>query len=158
MVTIFRASGEANEGEQDAEVRDIVDLRGFRVVDSVHHTEGCSSSIVSSLAAIDPKAPGFMLFLGDQPDVPKVAVEALRSVADDGAEIGVVDYVDGTGHPFYFARSTFPALSTLHGDKAVWKLLESGRFETAHVRVEENVPLDVDTWDEYERLLEADVH
>ena len=50
----------------------------------------------------------------------------------------------------------FGALSELHGDKAVWKLLESGRFETASVEVDSDVPLDVDTWDDYERLLAAD--
>ena len=47
------------------EVRETVDLSGVDVVDSVHHTNGCSSSIVSALDAINPKAAGFMLFLGD---------------------------------------------------------------------------------------------
>jgi molybdenum cofactor cytidylyltransferase len=135
------------------EVQETVDLSAVQVVDSLHHTDGCSSSIVSALAAISPDVDGFMLFLGDQPDVPRAAVDALLSVAATGAEIAVVDYDDGTGHPFWFARSVFGPLGDLHGDKAVWKLLESGRFETAHVRVESPVPLDVDTWDDYQRLL-----
>jgi len=135
------------------EVQDTVDLSAVQVVDSLHHTDGCSSSIVSALDAIDSSVDGFMLFLGDQPDVPRAAVDALLAVAETGAEIAVVDYDDGTGHPFWFSRSVFGPLAELHGDKAVWKLLESGRFETAHVRVEQPVPLDVDTWDDYQALL-----
>ena len=50
----------------------------------------------------------------------------------------------------------FGELHELHGDKAVWKLLESGRFETAAAVVDADVPLDVDTWDDYERLLAED--
>jgi len=49
----------------------------------------------------------------------------------------------------------FGPLSQLHGDKAVWKLLESGQFESAHASVDAPVPLDVDTWEDYERLLAA---
>lgn len=137
------------------EVRDTVDLSNVDVVDSVHHTDGCSSSIVSALAALDPDVDGLMLFLGDQPDVPAAAVDALLRTAVAGAEIAVVDYNDATGHPFWFARSLFGPLADLHGDKAVWKLLESGRFETAHVRVDADVPLDVDTWEDYQQLLDA---
>ena len=136
------------------EVRDQVDLAGFELVDSVHHTQGCSSSIVSALDAIDADAAGFLLFLGDQPHVSEQAVDALLTVAAT-SEIAVIDYRNATGHPFWFSRSMFEALGGLHGDKAVWKLLESGDFETAHARVDADVPLDVDTWDDYQALLEA---
>ncbi len=137
------------------EVRDTVDLSKVEVVDSLHHTDGCSSSIVSALDAIDPKSQGFFLFLGDQPNVSQDAVEALATAATN-AEIAVIDYTDETGHPFWFARSVFGPLADLHGDKAVWKLLESGRFTTAHAAVDAPVPLDVDTWEDYERLLAQD--
>jgi molybdenum cofactor cytidylyltransferase len=137
------------------EVRTTVDLSGCTVVDSVHHTEGCSSSIVASLAALPEDLDGFLLFLGDQPDVRASTVDQLLGVAAE-TEIAVVDYTDGSGHPFWFARSMFDALGELHGDKAVWKLLESGRFDTAAARVDSPVPLDVDTWEDYQRLLAAE--
>ncbi len=137
-------------------VRQAVDFAAVEVVDSLHHTDGCSSSIVSALPVIDPSADGFFLFLGDQPQVSRAAVAALRTAAQGGAQIAVVDYVDGAGHPFWLSRSMFPVLAELHGDKAVWKLLESGRFEALHVEVDEETPLDVDTWDDYERLLASE--
>ena len=101
------------------EVRETVDLSGVDVVDSVHHTNGCSSSIVSALDAINPEAADFMLFLGDQPGVPSAAVDSLLGAAAAGAELAVIEYNDGTGHPFWFARSMFGPLADLHGDKAV---------------------------------------
>lgn len=135
------------------EVQEQVDLSGFEVVDSVHHTQGCSSSIVAALGAINERADGFLLFLGDQPHVAPAAVARLLEVAEDGAEIAVIDYRDASGHPFWFARSMFGPLAGLHGDKAVWKLLESGLYEAAHAVVDLDVPLDVDTWDDYQALL-----
>ena len=73
-----------------------------------------------------------------------------------GAELAVIEYNDGTGHPFWFARSMFGPLADLHGDKAVWKLLESGQHETARVQVDADIPLDVDTWEDYQQLLAND--
>jgi molybdenum cofactor cytidylyltransferase len=44
----------------------------------------------------------------------------------------------------------------LHGDKAVWKLLESGRWPVTEVSVPGSVPLDVDTWGDYRALIGQD--
>ncbi len=47
----------------------------------------------------------------------------------------------------------FRDLASLHGDKGVWKLVESDRFTVRELLVDGSVPLDVDTWDDYRRLL-----
>ncbi|MEM1336050.1 MAG: carbon monoxide dehydrogenase, partial [Actinomycetota bacterium] len=60
---------------------------------------------------------------------------------------------DGIGHPFWFGRQTFAALADIHGDKAVWKVIESGRFDVHEVPVEGPIPPDVDTWDDYRSLV-----
>jgi len=49
----------------------------------------------------------------------------------------------------------FDDLAALHGDKAVWKLLESGRYPVREVEIDGNIPLDVDTWQDYQTLLAA---
>ena len=43
-------------------------------------------------------------------------------------------YDDGVGHPLAFARRLFPDLAALHGDKAVWKLLEQRADDVVEVR------------------------
>ncbi|HVA10303.1 MAG TPA: hypothetical protein VNG12_26620, partial [Acidimicrobiales bacterium] len=91
--------------------------------------------------------------LGDQPDVAVGAVSGLVQSAC-GFALGVCRYRDGVGHPFWFGRQVFDDLLCLHGDKAVWKLLESGRYPVAYLDVPDEIPLDVDTWEDYMTLLD----
>lgn len=144
-------------GGASPEVRTSVDLTGFDVVENTEHTTGCSSSIVAALDQVAPDRDGFLLFLGDQPAVPPEAVDGLVEVAAGAspgrASIGLCRYQDGLGHPFWFSRSLFTDLAAMHGDKAVWKLLESGRWPVVEVAVDTPVPLDVDTWQDYQQLL-----
>jgi molybdenum cofactor cytidylyltransferase len=136
------------------DVRSTVDLSGCDVVDNLHYTTGCSSSIIAALTAVDARADALVLLLGDQPGVEPTSIDSLRAAAASaGAELAVCRYDDGRGHPFWFARSLFADLAGLHGDKAVWKLLESGRYAVAEAVVDGAVPIDVDTWADYERLL-----
>ena len=140
------------------DVKESVDLAGCTVVDNVHHTTGCSSSIVAALDHVDPRADGLMLLLGDQPGIDPSTIDAVRETvgaAPDVPPVAVCRYDDGRGHPFWFSRAMFAELRGLHGDKAVWKLLESGRWPVVDVPVSGKVPLDVDTWDDYEHLLET---
>ncbi|GAB3932962.1 hypothetical protein GCM10027614_03060 [Micromonospora vulcania] len=91
-----------------------------------------------------------MLLLGDQPGVRAADV---RRVAAAAAPLAVCRYADGLGHPFRFGREVLPDLADLHGDKAVWKLLRSGRHPVTEVPADGPVPIDVDTRADYERLL-----
>ena len=113
---------------------------------------GCSSSLRAALPRVDPLATGIVLLLGDQPGVSAVTVERLIAEGRD-SPIAVCRYSDGVGHPFSFHRSAFGELDQLHGDKGIWKLIESGRVPVRELAVEGTVPPDVDTWDDYRRLL-----
>lgn len=136
------------------EVRREVNTAGFTLVDSLHFTDGCSSSIVAALTAVPAAADGIVLLLGDQPRVTPSTIESLINAATaTNASLAVCRYSDGVGHPFWFGRAVFAELANLHGDKAVWKLIESGSYDVTEVPIDGPVPLDVDTWDDYERLL-----
>jgi molybdenum cofactor cytidylyltransferase len=134
------------------EVRGVVDLDGFEVVDNPAFGEGCSSSIAAALAAVDPRADVLVLMLGDQPGVMPASVRALIAGRGD-ADLAACLYEDGRGHPFAFSRATFADLSSLHGDKGVWKLMDRAGDAVADVRVPGAIPLDVDTWEDYEAVL-----
>jgi molybdenum cofactor cytidylyltransferase len=142
-------------GGASDEVRKTVDFGGSTIVENVKFTTGCSSSIAAAIAEVHPQALGLVLMLGDQPGVSPDAVRTLIAGAGD-SPLGVCRYSDGRGHPFWFHRDVFDDLLNLHGDKAVWKLLESGRYDVADVSIEGPVPLDVDTWNDYEALLAQD--
>ena len=46
----------------------------------------------------------------------------------------------------------FPELESLHGDKAVWKLLDRHAAVAAGVPVDGAIPRDVDTWEDYTQI------
>ena len=126
-------------GGAAAEVRKRVDLAGVDVVLNPDFGDAWADVLV--------------LLLGDQPGVTPETVTALVAGAA-GSAVGVCEYDDGLGHPLWFHRRMFEVLATLHGDKAVWKLVDAGD-DLARVRVAGPVPPDVDTWEDYQALLEA---
>jgi molybdenum cofactor cytidylyltransferase len=138
-------------GGAAGEVRAQVDLSGADVVFNDAYDEGCSSSIAAAMAALDRRADLLVLLLGDQPGVTPDTVAALLA-GRGGADLAVCRYDDGLGHPFCFSRELFGALQALHGDKAVWKLVAAGGDAVAKVYVEGPVPIDVDTWADYEAV------
>ena len=135
-------------------VREAVPLHGIDAVTVDDPGTGCAASLRAALQRVDPGADGIVLMLGDQPRMNPATV---RRMITDGpaADITVCRYADGIGHPFWFSRNIFSDLSQLHGDKGVWNLVQSGRYPVRELAVHGTVPLDVDTWDDYRRLLES---
>lgn len=133
-------------------IRRDVDLGGVEIVENPEFSTGCGSSIATATGRVDARAEGVVLLLGDQPDV---EVDTVRDLVSRtvGSPIGVCRYLDSLGHPFWFRREVFDELGRLHGDKAVWKLLHSGRYEVAEYPLDAQVPIDVDTWADYEALV-----
>jgi molybdenum cofactor cytidylyltransferase len=137
------------------EVRERVDLADLDVAENADFGDGCATSIRSGLDHVHPAMQGLVLLLGDQPGV---SAETIRALVDSarGHAVGVCAYDDGhgttLGHPLWFDRTMFDTLRGLHGDKAVWKLVDADD-DVVSVRVPGPVPLDVDTWDDYQALL-----
>jgi len=135
-------------------VREQVDLSGAEVVVNEAFGSGCSSSIAAALSAVDERAGLLVLMLGDQPGVTAATVRALLAGRGD-APLAVCRYDDQRGHPFAFDRRTFSELSSLHGDKGVWRLLDRRSDDVVEVPIAGPVPLDVDTPEDYEAVLAA---
>jgi molybdenum cofactor cytidylyltransferase len=133
------------------EVRARVDLSGADVVVNDGYRAGCSSSIAAAMGALDRRADLLVLLLGDQPGMTSETVAALLAGRGD-APVAVCRYDDGLGHPFCFSRDLFETLRGLHGDKAVWKLVAAGGDAVAKVHVDGPVPIDVDTWADYDAV------
>ena len=130
-----------------------VPMHGVQTVIADDFGSGCSSSLRIALSRVDPHAAGIVLLLGDQPAMARDTVERMITKGA-AAPIAVCRYSDGVGHPFWLSRSVFGELAQLHGDKGVWKLIESGRIPVHELAVDDTAPLDVDTWDDYQRLLQ----
>jgi molybdenum cofactor cytidylyltransferase len=134
------------------EVRASVDLAGADVVVNDAYGAGCSSSIAAALEAVDQRCEVLVLMLGDQPGVSAATVAALCA-GRGAAPLAVCRYEDGRGHPIAFARGVFGELAGLHGDKAVWRLLERRAADVTEVPIDGRIPLDVDTPEDHRALL-----
>jgi molybdenum cofactor cytidylyltransferase len=135
-------------------VRAEVDLEGVEVVENHDFGSGCATSIRTALAALPVEVTGMVLMLGDQPRVAVETVQELEAAAGEHA-VGVCEYDDGLGHPLWFDREMFRALESMHGDKAVWKLVdaEAEGADVVRVRISGPVPRDIDTWEDYQAML-----
>jgi len=138
-------------GGSAGDVRSTVDLSGVEVVENPDFGEGCSSSIAAALHAVDSRSDVLVLMLGDQPGVTAGTVATLLAGRGE-APIAACAYFDGRGHPLAFSRSLFPELAGLHGDKAVWKLLDRHEAVAADVPVDGEIPRDIDTWEDYAQI------
>jgi molybdenum cofactor cytidylyltransferase len=133
------------------EIRETVDLSGAQVLENRDFGEGCSSSIALAVDAVDRDSDVLVLLLGDQPGVTPATVATLLD-GRRNAPLALCGYDNGRGHPFAFARSMFGELSALHGDKGVWKLQDRLGDQVAEVPIAGPIPLDVDTWEDYEAV------
>jgi len=133
-------------------VRASVDLAGADVVVNDGYGAGCSSSIVAALGGLDSRCDVMVLLLGDQPGVTAAIVATLLE-GRGGAPLAICRYDDGRGHPIAFARSMFADLADLHGDKGVWRLLDRRAEDVREVAVAGQIPLDVDTPEDYHAVL-----
>jgi molybdenum cofactor cytidylyltransferase len=94
-----------------------------------------------------------VLMLGDQPGVTPATVRALIAGCDQGTLLATCLYDDGRGHPLAFGRPVFGDLQELHGDNAVWKLMDRRPDDVVEVRVPGPIPRDIDTRGDYEAVL-----
>ncbi|MBA2343952.1 MAG: nucleotidyltransferase family protein [Rubrobacter sp.] len=146
VVVLSRASGE---------LRDSVDFGRAKVVDNTAYGTGCASSLLAGMDAAGEDCEALMLLLGDQPGVSSEFMDfALAEWRRERPWASVTSYRGELGHTFIFPRESFVELRDLHGDKAVWKLIEAYPERVSRVRIEAPLPPDVDTPEDYEHALD----
>lgn len=134
---------------------DGVTLRRAEVAYNADYGEGCAASLLAGLDAAGD-VDSIMLLLGDMPGVDAGVIdEVKREWERERPWAAVTSYQTGLGHPFVFSAAAFPALRRLHGDKAVWKLVETRPERVARLAVARPLPRDVDTWEDYRAVAAA---
>lgn len=159
-------------GQASDEIRASLTLGRARAVIAQDYHEGCAASYRTGLASADPNMRGLMIIPGDQPGIDAAIITrmadawraTLSSAAHDGASdassappaaILVASYQGVDGHPLIFDRSLFAELADLHGDKAAWKLLDRHPAAIQRVEMGRAAPANINTVEEYVRLIEA---
>ena len=126
--------------------------RRAEVASNASYATGCASSLLAGLDAAG-ECDAVMLLLGDMPGVDATVIDAVRADWERHRPwAAVTDYRGEPGHPFVFSADALSTLRGLHGDKAVWKILDAQPERVRRVPVDRPLPADVDTWDDYEAV------
>jgi molybdenum cofactor cytidylyltransferase len=130
-------------------------LRRAQVVYNEAYGDGCAASLLAGLDAAGD-CDAIMLLLGDMPGVDAPLIDQVRRGWDaERPWAAVTEYEGGLGHPFVFSAAAFPLLRGLHGDKAVWKLVDDDPERIRRLAVTRRLPRDVDTWSDYDEVAAA---
>lgn len=140
-------------GRSSEELRRRLDFGRAGVIENTAYGTGCASSLLAGLDAAGD-CDAIALLLGDQPGVePGFVDAALDEWRCERPWASVTSYRGELGHPFFFSREAFEDLRGLHGDKAVWKLIEAYPERVSKVEIDAELPPDVDTPEDYELVL-----
>jgi molybdenum cofactor cytidylyltransferase len=125
-----------------------------RMVTNEAPERGQSSSLQAGIDALPTDAPAFVMLLGDQPlTTPDTINRLIEASRETSAEAIACDYREWKGPPALFARSLFPSLMNLTGDRGARSILQENPG-TIYITVADPLTgTDVDTWDGYKRVL-----
>ena len=133
-------------------------LRGLpvRFVVNECHAEGIGASIRAGIGALNPGTAAAFILLGDQPTVAPGILDRLVGAYERSGKPIVVPVYDGVrGNPVLFDASLFPELARSSGDRGARDLIERSPALVARVDFPFPPPLDVDTPEDYARLIGA---
>ena len=140
-------------GRAAGEIRERVDFGAARVVENPVFGEGCSSSYRAGIGALNSESAAIMIILGDLPGItPEIIDQLAGEWRTRDAPIALCAYQGRKGHPMMFARSMFPQLVDLHGDKAAWKLVDANAALVQEVHFNFPYPDDINTPADFERM------
>lgn len=130
-----------------------VDTRGVRVVVAADHAEGMGASLRTGVAALGGEVERVAILLGDQPRVGSSLVDAvLERHRLSGLPAAAVSAGGVLQPPVVADRRLWPRLLAARGDAGLGALLRRHPGMVATLSVED-AAVDVDTPDDYRRLL-----
>ncbi|MFQ5593133.1 MAG: NTP transferase domain-containing protein [Anaerolineae bacterium] len=127
------------------------------LVENSHFRDGQSTSVKAGLAAVVPTANGALFLPADQPFLTSVVIDQIiETYQQTGAPIVLPVFQDRRGMPVLFDRSLFPELAQIAGDEGGRQIVRRHPEKVVVVPLDSELPLlDIDTAEDYSRLLEA---
>ncbi len=163
MVAAVVAAAEASSldrvvvvtGRSATDVRAAIPDRRASFAHNPDFATGNLSSLRVGLEAASPCA-AVLVLLGDMPEVDVAVIDAMVAVwRDETPWAAVTVYEDGApNHPFLLSDRAIDGVARISGRKPLWRMLvEEPPHAVRQVRIARPAPVDVDTPDDYARLL-----
>jgi molybdenum cofactor cytidylyltransferase len=126
---------------------------GARTTVNADYALGQSTSLRAGIREVDPTSRAAVVLLGDQP---RVSPDVVRMVIDayemDRRPVVQATYGGRAAHPVLFDRRVWPEIEALEGDIGARDLLDRHPEWVTTIEVGGELPPDVDTWEDYERI------
>jgi molybdenum cofactor cytidylyltransferase len=131
-----------------------------RIVVNPDYGRGLSASLRLGLGSADPRAVAAAILLGDEPGVTHELIDAVADAFLAGGRPAARPvYVAGgrrvPGHPVFLARGLWPEAAALAGDAGARALFATHPGRLLEVTLSRPAPADIDTWDDYRRIVET---
>ena len=137
----------------DTRLRGSLQSLDVRCVDAETGDGEMSASLRAGVAAAIG-SDAIVIALGDQPTVPPGVVDRLIDAWTAGGRAIVAPRYDGVrGNPVLFDASLVPELMAVRGDRGAREVVARDASRVDHVAFPFAMPADVDTREDYERLL-----
>jgi len=146
-------------GANAEKIKSTLNIHGIHIVTNEDWQEGMASSIrkgLSTMMDLFPQVDGVIMLVCDQPYLEhgliKTLIEAQR---DAGLPAAAAFYGGKPGTPALFHKALFPDLMSLSGDTGARRILADKKNDMVKIDFKMGV-VDIDTQEDYERLLNND--
>ncbi len=127
-----------------------------RTVVNPDYASSQSSSLRTGLHALGDDIGAALILLGDQPAIRLEAIRTVMRIYErTGGPVVRASYSGQVGHPVLFERGVWAELEKLEGDRGARDLLAGHRDWVVRADLSGEPPSDVDSWDDYQRILRA---
>lgn len=120
-----------------------------------YYEEGMHTSVMCAVKSIPYDCDGFMMVLGDQPEISVKLIDSLieaKSKTNKG--IIIPSFVNRKGHPVIFDKKYIEQARNLDPDKGLKALVQNNKDDICYLIVnDESVLFDIDTPSDYENLI-----
>ena len=144
-------------GHVAEEIKEKTDLSGTHVAVNHRYAEGQATSLKTGLAAIDWDCSGAMFLLADQPLIDQQIIDTLIMAWQRSEKKILIPYCNGIrGNPVIIDKTLFNAVSEIRGDHGARVLFDQYPEQIEKIDIQNpGILTDVDTKEEYERLVNA---
>ena len=127
---------------------------GSRIVVNPDYAKGQATSLRAGLSAADESSQAAVVILGDQPAITGLMVRTVvETYIATRAKVVQAAFSGKPNHPTLFDRELWPDLLKIEGDQGAREVLKKHPEWVVRVEFGGDLPPDLDTWEDYERLV-----